>query len=171
MLTFCSWGSWDNIFPAPKIKLSYQPVIRILHFNHWTQNQLKSKHQVVKKHTWHDDARSLTPGSSPTTNTDHYNTADNTHTDTHPHPLPFLRFKGLWSQNSCGAHLRRHGVVTHYSGGSAGFLVATWTHTKSLWVTLPVWCRGPVIWRWGRWPQISHGQKKNLSLVKAFDVS
>lgn len=62
--------------------------------------------------------------------------------------LPLLRFKGLRSQNSCGAHLRWHCRVTHYSGGSGGFLVATWTHTKGLWVTLPVWCRGPVIWRW-----------------------
>ena len=69
------------------------------------------------------------------------------HTDTLS-DLPLLRFKGLRSQNSCSAHLHWHCRVTHYSGGSGGFLVATWTHTKGLWVTLPVWCRGPVIWRW-----------------------
>lgn len=70
-----------------------------------------------------------------------------------PHTQTRSQTSLSWGSKACGhripAALTCAGTaVTHYSGGSGGFLVATWTHTKGLWVTLPVWCRGPVIWRW-----------------------
>lgn len=77
------------------------------------------------------------------------------HTSTHT-----LRVKGLWSQNACSAHLHWLCIVTHYSGGSGGFPVTTWTHTKGLWVTRLVWCQGAVIWRQVGRPQISQTKKK-----------